>query len=213
MEIPVLSLFFADVATIIDDRVGDYFNSLPPATQAHVGRYTDENARKLSVCGMVLAWEMLRGMGYSLHDVRYDEWGKPVTDVGCGFNVAHSGSMVVCAGGADVQVGVDIEEVRSVGVALYREYFTVREWGRIESASDRTQAFYRMWVRKEAVLKAVGRGVMVPLQEVDACGDEVMCEGRFFYLKDVFVREGYVACVATDTPLGNIASQSFELLR
>ena len=130
--------------------------------------------------------------------MRYDEWGKPVTDGGYGFNVAHAGSMVVCAGGADMQVGVDIEEVRSVDETLYREYFTELEWGTIQSARDKTEAFYRMWVRKEAVLKALGKGVLFPLDEVDVGVDEVMCEGRVFYLKDVFVRDGYVACVAGD---------------
>ena len=59
MTMAELTIYFVDISLIDTDRFGDNFNSLPRAIQAHVGVYTDANARMLSVCGMLLAGEVL----------------------------------------------------------------------------------------------------------------------------------------------------------
>lgn len=79
------------------------------------------------------------------------------------FNLSHSGAMVVFAVACDREVGVDVERVREDvdvdGVA--QRSFTApqrRELAGMPSAA-RTPAFYAMWTRNEAYLKATGVGL------------------------------------------------------
>jgi 4'-phosphopantetheinyl transferase len=73
------------------------------------------------------------------------------------FNVAHSGGMALIAVAREMEVGVDLEEIRPrkdlAGVA--RRVFTQAE----RDAIDSEDAFYRHWTAKEAFVKATGRGI------------------------------------------------------
>jgi 4'-phosphopantetheinyl transferase len=83
------------------------------------------------------------------------------------FNVAHSGDLATYAFGRFDSVGIDVEYISSVGeiAPLARRFFTTREAGEVISApeADKLHAFYRCWTRKEAYLKALGRGLAEPL--------------------------------------------------
>lgn len=79
-----------------------------------------------------------------------------------GFNASHSGDLVVCAVARAEHVGVDVERRRDrVNVdALAARNFSPIElaaFGRIP-AVQRTEAFFTVWTRKEAYIKAIGTG-------------------------------------------------------
>lgn len=83
------------------------------------------------------------------------------------FNMSHSGGVAVFALALGGDVGVDIEIPRPSAdlVQLARENFHPWEWRAIaalESEADRAAAFYRCWVRKEALVKGVGLGFNLP---------------------------------------------------
>jgi 4'-phosphopantetheinyl transferase len=84
------------------------------------------------------------------------------------FNVAHSGDVVVVAVRRAVEVGVDVEQIRpeAVDSVLARRFMTASE---LESmaALDPTSAierFFEVWVRKEAYVKGLGRGLSLGLE-------------------------------------------------
>src|SRR5688500_4288083 len=82
------------------------------------------------------------------------------------FNLAHAGDMAVLAVSHGARIGVDIEprarapRASTVGRWLHDgERLDLRR----VPAARRSQAFLRLWCRKEAVLKADGRGLQFPL--------------------------------------------------
>ncbi|MGB8951568.1 MAG: 4'-phosphopantetheinyl transferase superfamily protein [Candidatus Aminicenantales bacterium] len=80
------------------------------------------------------------------------------------FSLSHSGDWVVCA--VDRQpVGVDIEEIRSVDEPLLRSCLSEEEHRALlkTSPSKRLSHFYTLWTLKESYLKAVGKGLWMPL--------------------------------------------------
>jgi 4'-phosphopantetheinyl transferase len=88
--------------------------------------------------------------------------GKPrLADESAGvrFNLSHSAGLALVAIARDVEVGVDLEEIKPradlEGVA--RRVFTEAEREAVEAGGE--DAFYRHWVAKEAFVKATGRGV------------------------------------------------------
>jgi 4'-phosphopantetheinyl transferase len=131
------------------------------------------------------------------------------------FNISHSGALALIAIRGEGEVGVDIERV-----ALEREG---RPWGRLlericgagEWGDARARmrevgvkhALYERWVRKEAVVKALGCGLRVSPADVvlgrDAGGELRLEELRGWVdaagkcrLAAVAVPEGFVAAVA-----------------
>lgn len=94
--------------------------------------------------------------------------GKPKID-GLEVSVSHSGSWVALAVTDVSPVGVDVEEVRDAEVDdLARIAFSPAELAVFEAVppSDRKGAFFTYWSRKEAVVKATGKGMSVPMSKL-----------------------------------------------
>ncbi len=128
-----------------------------------------------------------------------NSWGKPYfANTNFDYNLSHSGSVVFCAGGQGAHIGVDIEKEEERDILGMRDYFSGQEWDRITSSENMNAEFCRTWVRKEACIKAIGKGIFQPLNEIDVCEDTVISGGVRWYLQDVVIKEGYAACIATD---------------
>ncbi len=83
------------------------------------------------------------------------------------FNATASGALALAAVGLGMEVGVDVERIRPLPEwpRLARRWFSpaeARELARL-SEEERLRAFFCTWTRKEAYVKAVGRGLGHPL--------------------------------------------------
>lgn len=78
------------------------------------------------------------------------------------FNVSHSGGLAVLAFSHRYPVGVDVEKLRVdyEAQSRARRFFTESEYRSLEGVPDgqRTEAFFDCWTRKEAFMKATGKG-------------------------------------------------------
>jgi len=87
------------------------------------------------------------------------------------FNVSHSGGVALIAFALGREVGIDVEQKRSIGdlEALAEYALSQREhlaW-RVLPESQRPDAFFSCWSRKEAFSKAIGMGLALPLDSFD----------------------------------------------
>lgn len=91
------------------------------------------------------------------------------------FNMAHSGELALIAVTVGREVGVDVEEEKSLDdlMALAGGLFTAAEVGALMAlpASARPSAFFRCWTQKEALVKAVGKGLRYPLDQFEVSLD------------------------------------------
>jgi 4'-phosphopantetheinyl transferase len=131
-------------------RIRDQFVAARGHLRALLGRYLDMEPRAVPVL--------------------YADGGKPHLPTGyrLHFNVSHTDGLAVFAVGHS-RVGVDVERIRAIPDAegLVTRFFTRRECAEFHALppDERPAAFLRAWTRKEAVLKAIGRGV----QSLDVC--------------------------------------------
>jgi len=93
------------------------------------------------------------------------------------FNVSHSFDAMLLAIAHMREVGVDVEGVRNNGVGMEEIAETVlsepekQALARFDGEDKRTN-FLRFWTRKEAYIKADGRGVSLPLERIDVSASE-----------------------------------------
>ena len=140
--------------------------------------------------------------------LEYGEHGKPRLAPGPGrvpaplfFNLSHSGGLAFLAVGGAGEVGVDIERIRPLRYQadLALSHLTAAErkphadWSALEARPE----FFRVWARKEAMLKAAGLGLSRPLDRVDTIRG--ILDGRPYWVLDLLPGEGFVGAVACTT--------------
>jgi 4'-phosphopantetheinyl transferase len=134
--------------------------------------------------------------------------GKPAI-AGLEVSVSHSGAWVALAVTDAAPVGVDVEEVRDAQVDdLAGIAFSAAELVAFKTvpAADRKGAFFTYWSRKEAVVKATGKGMSVPMSKLTLTAHDepprvVASEApevdvATVHMADLAVGDGYRASVA-----------------
>jgi 4'-phosphopantetheinyl transferase len=201
----MLTLYFTNTNTLRDADMARALDTFPIDMRNKIVAYQAVQEQKLRVCGKLLLGKLLSGLGaFSLQDIQYNNWGRPFVSGHIDFNLSHSGDIAICAATNKGKVGVDIEHVKQADITLFKGYFTSNEWRIIETSEYKLWGFYKMWARKEALMKAVGKGVFMQPGDVDVAFDEVHCENRMYYVKDIFVLPGYAAAIACDAPIGQM---------
>jgi 4'-phosphopantetheinyl transferase len=104
--------------------------------------------------------------------LRYGQYGKPEVPDGIlektiRFNTSRSHGVGLFAFARENEVGVDIERVRDIPEIneITERFFASSEKAAFTQipSSGKTQAFFSLWTRKEACLKAQGKGLSVGL--------------------------------------------------
>lgn len=91
------------------------------------------------------------------------------------FNVSHSEQCVLIAVTLDNKVGVDVEKINAKidFESLSARFFSNKENEFLRSLqeSKKLDAFYSIWTRKEAFIKATGKGIAYGLDNFSVCSD------------------------------------------
>lgn len=152
-----------------------------------------------------------------------DELGRPsvVSGRSFDFSISHSGKWVLCGFSIHGRVGVDIESLarKRDWQGIAQHYFHDDEIHLIQSDTNPEHCFYQLWVLKEALLKMLGIGLRVPLQQVrfnkqksgwHYCGD-LAAEAETL---SVMSLDGYMLAVVAEQPMtgGKLQQLSLEFL-
>ena len=85
------------------------------------------------------------------------------------YNLAHTRDAALVAIAHGAAVGVDLEAPRAVArrEALLARFFVARERDAIAASSDPERLLLHAWAGKEAVVKAIGRGIAYGLARIE----------------------------------------------
>jgi 4'-phosphopantetheinyl transferase len=113
------------------------------------------------------------------------------------FNVSHSQDKALIAVSSTARIGVDIEALAPIERDLVERFFSSAEQASLAALAgpDWERGFYRCWTRKEAFVKALGRGLSLPLEDFDVTIDE---NPRLIRCRFAPVSNWHLAPIATD---------------
>jgi 4'-phosphopantetheinyl transferase len=103
----------------------------------------------------------------------YGVYGKPdlTSEHSLRFNLSHSNEVALLAVTLDAELGVDVEHIRAdfASEDIARRFFSRAEVETFNALApeQRVEAFFRCWTRKEAYIKAIGKGLSQALDEFD----------------------------------------------
>jgi 4'-phosphopantetheinyl transferase len=180
-----------------------YFSLLPPAQKEKNSRYRRWEDRHLHLFARLLLRRGLLKYGYEeniLNAIQTNAYDKPFLNETIDFSISHSGKYVVCAISNDTRLGVDIEKKdRQFDLDLLGNVLCTNEREYVLDANDRCDAFFRIWTRKESLIKADGRGFSAsPLDQIDCLPDEVVLEKKKWFLMDIELDKDYSTSLSTD---------------
>lgn len=82
------------------------------------------------------------------------------------FNISHSDKSVVSAlSKTAMNIGIDIEMVKNVNFTDFTSFFSNTEMQEIKQ--NGINKFYELWTKKEAIAKAIGKGIVLPLKNIN----------------------------------------------
>jgi 4'-phosphopantetheinyl transferase len=136
-----------------DDILYPVILPVPTADQARKGR---AKVQALSRHARLALQRSCEKSGLVLDELPKDNQGVPLPVNGVHWSLSHK-SAIVGGVAAPLPVGLDLETLRPVRSGLFNKVADGTEW-RLAGEKDE-KMFFRVWTAKEAVLKAVGKGM------------------------------------------------------
>ncbi|MRN57068.1 4'-phosphopantetheinyl transferase family protein [Paenibacillus monticola] len=128
------------------------------------------------------------------------------------FNISHTNEMVVCAVSADSEMGIDVEKTLVAPFEVMDHVYVSEEIDWVNAQRDmnaKLHAFYMVWTRKEAVMKAVGKGFSLPPLSFTIPFDEEQVRDHELHYYTFEPMTGYMISIATR--LLSEQSQTYEV--
>lgn len=167
----------------------------PTDFQEKIKRYRRWQDAQLSLFGRIL---LLRGIkeiynqDYQDNEIQYTKYNKPYfEDDLIHFNISHSGNIIVCAITDKSEIGIDIEIITNIEIGDFKSQFTENEWNKIVLSNNKKEAFFDYWTQKEAVVKAYGYGLTIPLKSFEILENKTIINNEKFYLQELKIDTKY----------------------
>jgi 4'-phosphopantetheinyl transferase len=144
--------------------------NLPAQISAEILQYKQQGDINRLTAGKYLLKKMLVDLNFQpelLNQYAINEMGKPYIPGFHPFNITHSGQVVACAVLLNEgNIGIDVEKIREIEVPNFTKQFSAPEMMQILSSKNPNTTFFEYWTMKEAVMKADGRGMRIPLHSI-----------------------------------------------
>jgi 4'-phosphopantetheinyl transferase len=174
-------------------------SKLPASFHEKINQLKRWQDRHASLLGKLLLIKGLNDFGYSnldLNSITYNQYGRPLLSENIDFNISHSGNYVMCALSDEGNIGVDIEEIKAIDVTQFKKFITSDELALIQNSENSLTEFYELWAKKEAVMKAEGRGLSIPLKDIKIENNIALSPYGTWHLHKIEIDPGYSAYLA-----------------
>jgi len=164
------------LSLIFDDSQIDYFKSLLSEDEKNrAARFRFDKPRKQFIAARGQLRILIAAYTKLLPEqirFKYNSYGKPSLEMPANsarlfFNVSHSHQLALIAFSNQYELGVDIEWVPPDfnGLHLASRFFSQKEVKQLRQVPEalKNEAFFNAWTRKEAYIKARGKGLSIPL--------------------------------------------------
>ncbi|MBO5098339.1 MAG: 4'-phosphopantetheinyl transferase superfamily protein [Agathobacter sp.] len=185
----MMKLYVANVECLKDaDTFEEYLCKVNEQRRAKVLRCKNEEDKKRTLLAGYLLAVALENEGYTYDNLEFSRTaeGKPYVEAHpeiC-FSISHSGKYAVCLI-SDQNVGVDVEyknrklllsENDSKLLSVIKSSFSEEEFVDYQNTPKelQTEFFLRLWTRKEAVSKAMGKGLAMDFSKICVSDENVL---------------------------------------
>jgi 4'-phosphopantetheinyl transferase len=200
----MIDLWYLDTINVGQFDLEKILKSLPIQVAKEVTRFRNHEDRRLKLFSKLIVkkYHEFLNEKFSWSNWQTSGGGKPFYTGGKKFNISHSGSFVTVAF-SDGEIGLDIEKCTDFDITAVVDYLHVHEKKFIADSNNPSDAFFTVWTRKEAYLKAKGVGIIEGLNHENCLESSIGFEERWFLTSLSFV-EHYKLAVCSQIPNSQI---------
>lgn len=181
-----------------------YLSKLPVFLQEKITKIKNLKTKKMAIFNKIFLQRILNN---NLEKLKYTDFGRPYLKNKPDFNLSHSENYLVCAITEYGKIGIDLEELREINFqSLSKRFFHKNEQLFINTKRN----FFKVWTRKEALLKAHGCGLRVELKQLDTTQNPIELDQNYWLYPIDLPSKNNVCHLATSFPNATISLQGFE---
>ena len=204
----MIKIWYLNVQNVHEDVYKHHLLRLPEVVRNEITRFRFPKDQKFKLFGKLIVerFHRLHSVGFRWENWQLGEYGKPFLASGSEFSISHSGDYV-CVAFSNNAIGLDLEQVTSIELDSVLQFLHVDEKRYVLEAERPAEAFFDVWTRKEAFLKARGCGLTTDMNARNCLAD-IAEDGLKWSMASLNLLPGYKMAVST-----NAISSSFEISR
>ncbi|MCP4216649.1 MAG: 4'-phosphopantetheinyl transferase superfamily protein [bacterium] len=168
-ETNMLEVFAVKIPEVMDDNLFEaLLTYVSPDKETRIRRFRRKEDRiRGLISDLLIRSIVMSKTGLKNRNIEFgtNEYGKPNLKGwnNFHFNLSHSGMWVVAA--VDNRpVGIDVEKVGDIDLAISENFFSDDEHNDLMRQHDKLSYFFTLWTLKESYIKNIGRGLSMPLK-------------------------------------------------
>lgn len=171
-------IWYFDLDQIVD-KINLFTSIMSPDELKRADKFHFEIDKNRYVCARGILRTLIfcqSGIKPSFIKYHLTQYGKPELEKDLNksslkFNLSHSKNCLCIGITYDIEIGVDIEFIDPIPelTDLAKTYLSPKEYEHIIKLPEqhRYRDFYLLWTKKEAITKALGQGLSIPLRDIE----------------------------------------------
>ncbi|MFT5822320.1 MAG: 4'-phosphopantetheinyl transferase [Crocinitomix sp.] len=207
----MVDVWYLNTKNISPLDVTNALGLLPEEMMNEIKRFRNHEDRRLKLFGKMIVrkYQALLNGKFSWSNWLTTAEGKPLYKGGKEFNISHSGDFVAVAF-SDEKVGIDIEKCAEFDIDAITDYLHVDEKKYIHASKNVSDAFFTVWTRKEAYLKARGIGIVQGLNN-ENCLQSCIETSETWFLTSLALIPNYKLALCSKMAQTNIEKRELNL--
>jgi 4'-phosphopantetheinyl transferase len=202
----MVAIYFVDTEKIDKKMFPSFLELLPEQQKDDVLLYTPFKTRVSVLFGKLLVLRYFtKQVPHNNFIINKNKFGKPFIEGNIQFNISHSAN-IVAAAFSENEIGLDVERVqaRKQYLNIARRFFCAEEYQYIKGSTAPADAFYHIWTRKEALLKAMGTGLDEALSTYNCINDIARPDGEVsWHIQSFTIKNGFKAAFCQNAPVAD----------
>ena len=166
----VMNIYIADVTEMDKNFINQLYDDLPYYRKNKADKFRKSVDRNTCIVAYALLYEsLITDFNLEKNDINIlsSQFGKPYLNSfeGVYFNISHSNTLVTCVT-SNFEIGVDIEYLDKVDLKIMDIVCDPMELMKVDSSQNKYIDFYKIWTKKEAIVKKRGTGLNDEIKKI-----------------------------------------------
>lgn len=181
-------------------RLNDKLLSFPTSIRSIIEKYSIDQDRNARILSKLL---LLKGLSdlFPNEKINLDflqTTGKPICkNIPIHFTNSHSQDLVVIAFSKKQEIGIDIEFKKDIDIEIFKDFLHLEEQKALQKSKTKSDLFYSLWTKKEALLKTSGLGINEDFKTIDCSKIETNFDGQKYFFNEIQLDDNYSCFISS----------------
>jgi len=203
MHLPVFIIYSNSITEYKIEIIQHAISHLPQQVITNAMRFKNVSDQALRLSARFMLKWYCEQENIAYHGLAHRASGQPISPFGGAISIAYSQDRAILAMSKSELIGIDIEAY-SKEMPDLTAYLSDREKQILVESREPEKKLIQLWTAKEAVSKALGKGLFLELEKLDCSEAQVASEHGNLYLRQIDLLEKYCITLAHSSPMVNI---------